>query len=67
MAAVTGTTSETYLLDYGAGNVLSVVNAVRAVGGELKLITCVEDFDKVRTLRSSTALPTAPCGRAVHA
>lgn len=36
----------TYLLDYGAGNVLSVLNAVRAVGGELKVITCVADFDK---------------------
>ena len=37
-----------YLLDYGAGNVLSVANAVKAVGGELKLITEAADFDKVR-------------------
>eukprot|EP00729_Bicosta_minor_P017805 gene17805-11914_t len=35
-----------YLLDYGAGNVLSVANAVKAVGGELKLITEAADFDK---------------------
>eukprot|EP00039_Didymoeca_costata_P000359 m.45232 g.45232 ORF g.45232 m.45232 type:complete len:542 (+) comp10218_c1_seq1:53-1678(+) len=39
-----------YLLDYGAGNVRSVANAVKAVGGELKLITSPEDFDKADKL-----------------
>ena len=46
MASPTGG-SNVYLLDYGAGNVLSVANAVKAVGGELKLIKEAADFDKV--------------------
>jgi len=35
-----------YLLDYGAGNVRSLVNAVKKVGYDIQPITCVEDFDK---------------------
>eukprot|EP00056_Hartaetosiga_gracilis_P010409 m.153430 g.153430 ORF g.153430 m.153430 type:complete len:549 (+) comp13308_c1_seq1:87-1733(+) len=34
-----------YLLDYGAGNVRSVVNAAREVGYEVRRITCAEDFE----------------------
>ena len=33
-----------YLLDYGAGNVRSVVNAVAALGFQLNYITSIEDF-----------------------
>lgn len=40
----------TYLLDYGAGNVLSVVNAVEALGHELKFIREPADFDKATRL-----------------
>lgn len=41
----------TYLLDYGAGNVLSVINAVRKVGHEsLRFIRSAEDFDKADKL-----------------
>lgn len=35
-----------YLLDYGAGNVRSLVNAVKKLGYEIEPIKCVEDFDK---------------------
>lgn len=39
---------EVYLLDYGGGNVRSVINAIKAAGcTSLKLIESVEDFDKV--------------------
>ena len=44
-----------YLLDYGAGNVLSVANAVKAVGGELNLIKEAADFDKVHIVHVLTA------------
>lgn len=43
-----------YLLDYGAGNVLSVANAVKAVGGELNLIKEAADFDKVHIVHVLT-------------
>lgn len=39
-----------YLLDYGAGNVRSVVNAVAALGFQLKYITSIEDFAKADKL-----------------
>ncbi|EDQ89824.1 uncharacterized protein MONBRDRAFT_16620 [Monosiga brevicollis MX1] len=39
-------TSQVYLLDYGAGNVRSVINAVETQGFQLKYIQSVEDFDK---------------------
>jgi hypothetical protein len=40
---------EVYLLDYGGGNVRSVINAVAAAGyPSLKVIKTVEDFAKVR-------------------
>ncbi|KAJ3024417.1 UNVERIFIED_CONTAM: hypothetical protein HDU68_008184 [Siphonaria sp. JEL0065] len=35
-----------YLLDYGAGNVRSLVNAVNKLGYEINPITCPEDFAK---------------------
>lgn len=39
-----------YLLDYGAGNVRSVVNAVKALGMELHCIASPADFDKADKL-----------------
>jgi hypothetical protein len=37
-----------YLLDYGGGNVRSVINAIKAAGcTSLKLIESVDDFAKV--------------------
>jgi len=39
-----------YLLDYGAGNVRSLVNAVKKIGYEIEPITCVEDFDKANKI-----------------
>eukprot|EP00055_Hartaetosiga_balthica_P017241 m.114285 g.114285 ORF g.114285 m.114285 type:complete len:541 (+) comp9278_c0_seq1:112-1734(+) len=39
-----------YLLDYGAGNVRSVVNAAREVGFELTPITSPQDFEKAEKL-----------------
>ena len=40
---------EVYLLDYGGGNVRSVINAVAAAGyPSLKVIKTVDDFAKVR-------------------
>eukprot|EP00051_Salpingoeca_urceolata_P008019 m.102755 g.102755 ORF g.102755 m.102755 type:complete len:534 (+) comp15530_c0_seq1:206-1807(+) len=39
-----------YLLDYGAGNVLSVINAIESLGCELHFVTCAEDFDKADKL-----------------
>lgn len=35
-----------YLLDYGAGNVRSIVNAITHLGYEFSWITCPEDFSK---------------------
>ncbi|KAI8908973.1 hypothetical protein EDD86DRAFT_206570 [Gorgonomyces haynaldii] len=35
-----------YLLDYGAGNVRSIVNAIQHLGFELKWIESAEDFEK---------------------
>ena len=55
MASPTGGNA-VYLLDYGAGNVLSVANAVKAVGGDLKLIKEAADFDKVRVCMQSLSL-----------
>lgn len=40
----------TYLLDYGAGNVLSVVNAVEKLGQHLQFIREAADFDKADRL-----------------
>ena len=43
-----GTAGEVYLLDYGGGNVRSVINAVAAAGfPSLKVIKTAEDFAKV--------------------
>ena len=39
-------TKSIYLLDYGAGNVRSVVNAVESQGFSLKVITEPSDFDR---------------------
>lgn len=43
-----------YLLDYGAGNVRSLANALTELGYTYEWITCAEDFDKadVRTISS---------------
>eukprot|EP00045_Choanoeca_perplexa_P006043 m.50592 g.50592 ORF g.50592 m.50592 type:complete len:540 (+) comp13437_c0_seq1:67-1686(+) len=41
---------EVYLLDYGAGNVLSVVNAVESQGYTIVPISCAADFDKATKL-----------------
>jgi glutamine amidotransferase/cyclase len=41
---------EVYLLDYGAGNVLSVVNAVESQGYTIVPIACAADFDKADKL-----------------
>ncbi len=35
----------TFVLDYGAGNVRSIVNAIAAVGHSVEPITCVADFE----------------------
>jgi len=35
-----------YLLDYGAGNVRSLVKAVKKVDYDIQQITCVEELDK---------------------
>lgn len=35
-----------YLLDYGAGNVRSLVNAINKIGFNLQVIESVADFDK---------------------
>ncbi|KAI9345282.1 hypothetical protein BDR26DRAFT_835286 [Obelidium mucronatum] len=40
------TAPNVYLLDYGAGNVRSLVNAVNKLGFEISPITCPEDFAK---------------------
>lgn len=55
----------TFLLDYGAGNTLSVKNAVAHLGFELEVIETVDDFAKAdriifpgRTLVSPTSTPT---------
>jgi imidazole glycerol-phosphate synthase len=39
-------TPKLYLLDYGAGNVRSVINAINKLGYELEYITCPADFEK---------------------
>ena len=44
-----------YLLDYGAGNVRSIVNAVEAVGGTLHTIQSAEDFKLVPNPNSNAA------------
>ena len=36
--------NRTFLLDYGAGNVRSIVNAVAAVGHTLEVVRSVDDF-----------------------
>eukprot|EP01135_Chromosphaera_perkinsii_P008336 Nk52_evm1s1276 gene=Nk52_evmTU1s1276 len=33
-----------YMLDYGAGNVRSLLNAIHKLGYDIKVISCVEDF-----------------------
>jgi hypothetical protein len=38
--------AEIYLLDYGAGNVRSLVNAVSSLGFQLKRIESPSDFQK---------------------
>lgn len=38
--------SNIYLLDYGAGNVRSLINAVDKLGFAIRPITCVEDFER---------------------
>ena len=44
-----GPATQVYLLDYGGGNVRSVINAVAAAGyPSLKLIKTADDFAKVR-------------------
>jgi glutamine amidotransferase/cyclase len=35
-----------YLLDYGAGNVRSLVNAVESLGYSLQIVKTNEDFEK---------------------
>ncbi|PVZ97194.1 hypothetical protein BB558_006859 [Smittium angustum] len=39
-----------YLLDYGAGNVRSVFNAVEALGYKIKMITSEADFDAAKKI-----------------
>lgn len=38
------------LVDYGAGNLTSVIKALRAVGGDVRVITSVEDVESARAL-----------------
>ncbi|QQL43994.1 imidazole glycerol phosphate synthase subunit HisH [Sulfuriroseicoccus oceanibius] len=40
----------TGIIDYGAGNLLSVANAVRSLGVESKIVAAPEDFDGVTRL-----------------
>lgn len=39
---------EIYLLDYGAGNVRSLVNAVKYLGFDINRIESVDDFKKAK-------------------
>ncbi|EGF84158.1 hypothetical protein BATDEDRAFT_9115 [Batrachochytrium dendrobatidis JAM81] len=42
--------ADIYLLDYGAGNVRSLVNAVNHIGYSIKRIESVADFDKAKKI-----------------
>jgi len=48
-----------WLLDYGAGNVRSVANAVRRLGYTLHAINSVEDFAAAEVATASAPIPSA--------
>lgn len=52
-----------YLLDYGAGNVLSVANAVESLGYELHYIKNEDDFDQADKLIFPGVGAFGPCMR----
>jgi glutamine amidotransferase/cyclase len=43
--------NEIYLLDYGAGNVLSIFNSLKEIGVHVKYIEKLEDFTKAKVRR----------------
>jgi glutamine amidotransferase/cyclase len=46
MSPATTSKQQVYLLDYGAGNVRSLVNAVNRLGYEMKTVESPEDINK---------------------
>ncbi len=52
-----GTPREVTLLDYGAGNVRSVRNAIAKVGYKVKDVTCVEDIETAKVHSNMTHFP----------
>lgn len=42
--------TEVYVLDYGGGNVRSLLNALQLLGCQVRFITCPADFDKAQRL-----------------
>ena len=41
---------QTYLLDYGAGNVTSLANSLKELGYDFRWIESADDFDKATEL-----------------
>ena len=54
-------TMSIYLLDYGAGNVRSLVNAVQHLGYDMQTIETAADFDKAEVFVAG--LPGLPALR----
>ena len=51
------------LLDYGAGNVRSVINAIQSLGEKVKIVTTGEDILSAEKLVFPGHLPGAPSAR----
>ncbi len=43
---MTSETQQIYVLDYGAGNVLSLINSLKEIGIQVKFIKEVDDFKR---------------------
>jgi len=56
-----------YILDYGAGNVRSVVNAVRKAGVEVKFLTSPSELDSAQKLIFPGVGAFGPCMERLHA